>query len=307
MRFTPDKPMKIGTRRSPLAMAQAQETVDRLANATGADRDCFKLVPMSTKGDEITDRPLSDIGGKGLFTEEIEGALKSGSLDIAVHSMKDMPVLLPKGLCIDCFLPREDPRDAFVSLNYQSIADLPKGATVGSSSLRRRAQLLARRPELQVVEFRGNVQKRLRKLGEGVADATFLACAGLNRLGISDHMTPIEMDEILPAIAQGVIGIERRENDADVAALLEKINCKAAAVQMAAERAFLAGLDGSCQTPIAGHAVLNGNEITLTGEVIRPDGSETIASTLTGATADAAKIGAELAKTLRKRMGEGFF
>ena len=299
--------MKIGTRSSPLALAQAYETKERLQAATGASADCFEICKMSTRGDEILDRPLGDIGGKGLFTEEFEAALLNGGIDIAVHSMKDMPVLFPDGLCIDCYLPREDARDAFVSLKYKSISELPQGTTVGTSSLRRRAQLLARRPDLQVVEFRGNVQTRLKKLGDGVAEATFLACAGLNRLGLSEHANPIEMDDILPAIAQGAIGIERREDDAEMADILAKIGCSETATRLAAERAFLASLDGSCQTPIAGHAILDGDKITLQGEVIRPDGSEVISDQISGAAKEAANLGTELANSLRPKMGDDFF
>ncbi|MEM9210575.1 MAG: hydroxymethylbilane synthase, partial [Pseudomonadota bacterium] len=201
--------IRIGTRGSPLALAQAHETRNRLMTAHNMAEAEFEIVVIKTTGDAILDRPLSEIGGKGLFTKEIEEQLLDGSIDLAVHSMKDMPVDQPDGLVLDCFLPREDVRDAFVSLTYKSIDDLPSGATLGSSSLRRRAQLLHRRPDLNVIEFRGNVQTRMRKLEEGVADATFLAMAGLNRLGMADVVTaPVEVTDVLPAIAQGAIGIE---------------------------------------------------------------------------------------------------
>jgi hydroxymethylbilane synthase len=196
MRFCPDQPLKIGTRGSPLALAQAVETRDRLMAALDLPMDAFDIVVIKTTGDRIIDRPLSEIGGKGLFTKEIEESLLNGGIDIAVHSMKDMPVELPHGLIIECYLPREDVRDAFVSRSVKRIADLEIGAVVGTSSLRRRAQLINRRPDLKVVEFRGNVQTRLRKLDDGVALATFLAAAGLNRLGLAEIGTPIETDDI---------------------------------------------------------------------------------------------------------------
>jgi hydroxymethylbilane synthase len=201
--------LKIGTRGSPLALAQAYETRNRLMAAHGLPEDQFEVVVIKTTGDRIQDRPLGEIGGKGLFTKEIEDALLDGSIDMAVHSMKDMPVEQPQGLILDCYLPREDVRDAFVSLKYKSIADLPEGAKLGSSSLRRRAQILNRRPDINVVEFRGNVQTRLRKLDEGIADATFLAMAGINRLGNADiEQSAIDTDDLLPAVSQGAIGIE---------------------------------------------------------------------------------------------------
>jgi len=192
MRFTSTSPLIIGTRGSPLALAQAHETMGRLIRSTGLDENCFKIIVIKTSGDKIQDRPLSEVGGKGLFTKEIEDAMLDHGIDIAVHSMKDMPVICPEGLMLNCYLPREDVRDSFISTKYKSISELPKGATVGTSSLRRRAQLLSKRPDLKIVEFRGNVQTRLRKLDEGVAEATFLACAGLNRLGRKDISNPIE-------------------------------------------------------------------------------------------------------------------
>ncbi|PIB26056.1 hydroxymethylbilane synthase [Amylibacter kogurei] len=307
MRFSPDTPLKIGTRGSPLALAQAHETRSRLMGALGLPETAFNIVVIKTTGDRVQDRPLGEIGGKGLFTKEIEDAMLSNDIDIAVHSMKDMPVAFPDGLMLDCYLPREDVRDAFISRKYKSISQLPKGAVMGSSSLRRRAQLAAVRPDLKLVEFRGNVQTRLRKLDDGVADATFLAMAGLNRLGSADIANPIETDEILPAIAQGCIGIERRVDDADAAAALALIHDQDSGLRLNAERALLAGLDGSCQTPIAGLATLDGDTITLRGEVLRPDGSESIKHMMTGAAKDGAKIGTDMAKILRDQMGENFF
>ncbi|MCP5075483.1 MAG: hydroxymethylbilane synthase [Rhodobacteraceae bacterium] len=307
MRFAENTPLKIGTRGSPLALAQAVETRGRLARALDLSEDCFEVVVIKTTGDRVQDRPLGEIGGKGLFTKEIEEALLSGGIDIAVHSMKDMPVVFPDGLVLDCHLPREDVRDGFVSKSAGSLADLPQGAIVGTSSLRRKAQLIHSRPDLQVVEFRGNVQTRMRKLSEGVAEATFLAMAGLNRLGMSEVARAIDADEMLPAIAQGAIGIERRVNDAETAAALSLINDVDTTTRLAAERALLEGLDGSCQTPIAGLAELRGNQMRLRGQVLRPDGSEAISHELSGPADRAAVLGADMAVWLRERMGVGFF
>lgn len=307
MRFTSNSPLTIGTRGSPLALAQAHETMGRLIHSTGMDEDNFRIRVIKTTGDRIQDRPLGEIGGKGLFTKEIEDAMLASEIDIAVHSMKDMPVLFPDGLVLDCYLPREDVRDAFISPKYKTIAELPEGATVGTSSLRRRAQLLNRRPDLNIVEFRGNVQTRLRKLDEGVADATFLACAGLNRLGRSDISNPIEVNDMLPAIAQGCIGIERREDDLEMAALLATINDTLATTRLAAERALLDGLDGSCQTPIAGLAELDGDHMRLRGQVIRPDGSEALDDDITCAAKDGVKCAVEMAVRFRAKMGSDFF
>jgi hydroxymethylbilane synthase len=304
---SPDRPLRIGTRGSPLALAQAREARDRLMAAHGLPETAFEIVAIRTTGDRVQDRPLAELGGKGLFTREIEEALASGRIDIAVHSMKDMPTLQPAGLVIACLLPREDARDAFVTLGGAGLATLAPGAVVGTSSLRRRAQVRHRRPDLVVVEFRGNVETRLRKLGDGVAAATFLAMAGLNRLGVDVPATPIDPDEMLPAVAQGAIGIERRRGDDRVAALLAPIHDTATGHRVAAERAYLAGLDGSCQTPIAGLAELSGDRLRLRGEILRPDGSERLAHAVEGAVADAAAIGSEVAAVLRARAGQGFF
>ncbi len=309
---TPDAPLGIGTRGSPLALAQAHETRDRLAAAFNLPQDAFAIVIIKTTGDDRAmidaDRPLKEIGNKGLFTREIEADLLAGKIDIAVHSMKDMPVEQPEGLILGTYLPREDVRDAFVSPSLTSIADLAEGAVVGTSSLRRRAQLLNRRPDLNVVEFRGNVQTRLKKLGEGVADCTFLAMAGLNRLAMQDvPATAIAAEDMLPAVAQGAIGIERREDDSRVAAMLDAIHDVPTGQRLAAERAFLAALDGSCETPIAGLAELDGTTLRLRGEILRPDGSESIADELSGGIADGPEIGRTLAHSLLARAGEGFF
>ncbi|MCO6364699.1 hydroxymethylbilane synthase [Paracoccus sp. 08] len=304
---TPTRPLRIGTRGSVLALAQAHETRDRLMAAHGLPQDAFQIIPIKTTGDRVLDRPLSQIGGKGLFTREIEEALTEGAIDIAVHSMKDMPTLQPDGLIIDCLLPREDVRDAFVSPHVASITALPQGAVVGSSSLRRRAQLAHRRPDLQLVEFRGNVQTRLQKLADGVAVATFLAMAGLSRLDMRHvAQSAIDPDEMLPAVAQGAIGIERRADDQGCAMLLSSINDPLTALRIEAERAFLRRLDGSCQTPIAGLATLDGDRMTLRGEILRPDGSEVVAGVRDGLTSDGAAMGTDLAEELLSRAGPGF-
>ncbi len=305
---SPARPLRIGTRGSPLALAQAHETRARLMDAFDLPQEAFAINVIKTTGDRVQDRPLKEIGGKGLFTKEIEEALLSGAIDIAVHSMKDMPVEQPAGLVLDTYLPREDVRDAFVSLRHGGLADLPEGAAVGTSSLRRRAQLLNRRPDLRVVEFRGNVQTRLKKLGEGVAEATFLAMAGLNRLSMEDvPRSAIDPGEMLPAVAQGAIGIEHRASDSATAALLAAIHHEETGQRLAAERAFLAALDGSCQTPIAGLAELDGSTLRLRGEILRTDGSEAIAGALSGPVSEAAAMGAALARDLLGRAGAGFF
>ncbi len=304
----PAAPLKIGTRGSPLALAQAHETRDRLATAFGLVPACFEILVIRTTGDKVQDRPLKEIGGKGLFTKEIEEDLLSGAIDIAVHSMKDMPVQQPGGLVLDTYLPREDVRDAFVSPGASRLADLGTGAVVGTSSLRRRAQLLHRRPDLQVVEFRGNVQTRLKKLGDGVAACTFLAMAGLNRLGLERvPATPVDVADMLPAVAQGAIGIERRAGDGRVQEMLAAVHDRATGQRLAAERAFLIALEGSCETPIAGLAELNGDQLRLRGQVLRPDGSEAISDDQTCAISDGADLGRDMALSLTAQAGPGFF
>lgn len=305
---TPDSPLKIGTRGSPLALAQAYETRARLSQAFELSDDCFSIMIIKVTGDAIQDRPLKDIGGKGLFTREIEEDLLSGKIDIAVHSMKDMPTLQPDGLILDTYLPREDVRDAFISPTLSNLHDLAQGAVVGTSSLRRRAQLLNRRPDLHVVEFRGNVQTRLKKLSEGVAECTFLAAAGLNRLAMDEvPANPIDPSDMLPAVAQGAIGIERRMSDDNTAEMLMAIHDVLTGQRLAAERNFLLTLDGSCETPIAGLAVLEGDMLHLRGEVLRPDGSETLDGERRGQIADGAALGKDLAQELLDRAGPNFF
>ncbi len=309
---TPAAPLRIGTRGSPLALAQARETRAHLMAAFDLPEDAFEVVVIKTTGDDRSlidaDVALKTIGGKGLFTKEIEEDMLSGSIDIAVHSMKDMPTAQPDGLMLDCYLPREDVRDAFVSINHQGLAGLPRGAIIGSSSLRRRAQLFSRRPDLKAVEFRGNVQTRMKKLENGIADATFLAMAGLRRLGMEEVVkSAIEVEDMLPAVAQGAIGIERRSDDQRVAAMLEAIHHGETGQRLAAERAFLKGLDGSCQTPIAALAELDGGTLRLRGEILRPDGSEVLTDDRTAPIEDGAQLGADMARDLRAKAGEGFF
>ena len=305
---TPTTPLKIGTRGSPLALAQAHETRARLSQAFDLEESCFEIIVIKTTGDRVLDRPLKEIGGKGLFTREIEDDLLSGRIDIAVHSMKDMPTEQPTGLILDTYLPREDVRDAFVSLTKDSMDALEAGQKLGSSSLRRKAQLMLARPDLEVVEFRGNVQTRLKKLEDGVADATFLAAAGLNRLGLS-HIAKsfLDPDVMLPAVAQGAIGIERRSEDTRVAEILSAIHDTPTGQRLAAERAFLRGLDGSCETPIAGLAELNGSTLRLRGEVLRPDGSEAINDDQSCPIEDAEILGTEMAIKILNSTPSNFF
>jgi hydroxymethylbilane synthase len=295
-------PLRLGTRGSPLALAQAHETRDRLLAAhPDLGPQGVEIVVLKTTGDRIQDRPLAEVGGKGMFTKELEEALLAGRIDIAVHSMKDMPTFLPDGLVIECLLPREDPRDALIG-GAARIADLPHGAIVGTSSLRRQAQLLAYRPDLRVTNLRGNVDTRLRKVAEGTVAATLLAVAGLRRLGREAAGTPISPDEILPAVAQGAIGVEQRAGDAEVAALLAPLNHAETAARVAAERAMLAELDGSCRTPIAGLAeVLPDGRLSFRGAVYASDGSAAWTTSRQGAVADAARLGADAGRELRSR------
>ena len=305
---SPSAPLRIGTRGSPLALAQAYETRKRLAEALNASEDSFEIVVISTSGDRILDRPLKEVGGKGLFTKEIEQEMLDRKIDIAVHSMKDMPVEQPDGLTLGCYLPREDVRDAFVSSDFKNVSDLPSGSKVGTSSLRRKAQLKFSRPDLEVVEFRGNVQTRLKKLKEGVASCTFLAMAGLNRLGLEEvAQSAINPKEMLPAIAQGAIGIEWREEDKQITDILKKIHHKETGQRLNAERAFLAELDGSCQTPIAGLATIEGSSLKFTGQVLRTDGSESISETASCNIEDGAELGREMAQKILAKAGPKFF
>jgi len=299
---------RIGTRGSVLALAQAHEVHARLAAVHGAGHE-FELRVIKTSGDRIQDRPLADVGGKGLFTKEIEAALLAREIDLAVHSMKDMPTILPMGLTIACHLPRADVRDAFISAKATSLAALPAGAVVGTSSLRRQAQVKRLRPDLRVVPLRGNVDTRLRKLEEGAADATLLACAGLRRLGLESRITaPVPVDEMLPAVAQGAIGVEIRADDGASAHLLAPINHQETALAVAAERAFLAKLDGSCRTPIAGLAELAApDRLIFRGMILTPDGRLCHQTRREGPPAAAIAMAEDAARELIGLAGPAFF
>jgi hydroxymethylbilane synthase len=288
--------IRIATRGSPLALAQAREVRARLMAAHSLPESAFEIVIIKTSGDRIQDRPLSEAGGKGLFTKEIEEALLASEADLAVHSMKDVPTVLPDGLSIAATLPREDVCDAFISAKHGSLEGLPRGAVVGTSSLRRQAQVKNLRPDLEVVQFRGNVETRLGKLERGVADATFLACAGLNRLGLADKVTArIPVEVMLPAVAQGAVGIEIRSADEATAALVAPLNHEPTALAVTAERAFLARLEGSCRTPIAGLATIAGGELRMRGALLSPDGKHHLKSERRGRLSEAAILGEAVA------------
>jgi hydroxymethylbilane synthase len=259
-----------------------------------------ELVPMSTQGDRVLDRALAEVGGKGLFVKELEVAMQDGRADIAVHSMKDVPSEMPPGFCISAVLPRANPLDAFISRRFARFADLPQGARVGTSSPRRQAQLRHARPDLRLELLRGNVETRLRRLDEGELDAILLACAGLERLGIAHHVThPLDLDLSLPAVGQGVIGIECREDDARSREVLGALHHAESFTRLQAERAFAAQLGGSCHSPIAAHASLAGDVLTVRGFIGAPDGTETYRDQLTGSARDAIALGRELAARMQ--------
>ncbi|OAN50411.1 hydroxymethylbilane synthase [Magnetospirillum moscoviense] len=306
-----DKPiLTIGTRGSPLALAQTHETKHRLAAAWPelAPDGAVAIAVINTTGDMVQNRPLAEIGGKGLFTKELDESMLEGRIQLAVHSMKDVPTVLPDGIVLPCVLPREDVRDAFISLTAKSLADLPAGAVIGSSSLRRGAQILHRRPDLKVVNFRGNVQTRLRKLEEKVVDATLLAMAGLNRLGLAHHASgAISPDDMLPAVAQGAIGITCLADDQDSLRFLSALNHPPTMTRITAERAFLTRLDGSCRTPIAALAELEGETLRFRGLIVSLDGKIVHATERSGPAADAAAMGTDAAEELIGRAGPGFF
>jgi hydroxymethylbilane synthase len=296
--------LKIGTRGSRLALAQAEEARRRLCDAHGFDPSEIEIVAITTTGDRIRDRPLNEIGGKGLFTKEIEEALQSGAVDLAVHSMKDMPARLPAHLVIEALLPREDARDALISPNCASIGDLAPSCVVGSASVRRAAQLKRLRPDISVVNLRGNVETRLAKLDRGEVSATFLACAGLIRLGLAHRITaPVPEDEMLPAVAQGAIGIEIRDNDKRMRDLLRAVNHGPTEIAVACERAFLATLDGSCRTPIAGHAIIVGEQLKFRGEALTLDGQMTFSAERSGAVSDAQRLGRDAGEEVKAKGG----
>lgn len=301
--------LRIGTRGSPLALYQAREVAARLARQLDLPADeATEIMVIKTTGDRVQDRNLSELGGKGLFTKEIEEALLAGQIDLAVHSMKDMPSELPSGLVIDCLLEREDPRDAFLSLKASSLAELPQGAVVGTSSLRRAAQIRVRRPDLQIVPFRGNVETRLIKLEQGVADATLLAMAGLNRMGLTHHARgPVSPEDMLPAVAQGTIGVERRAEDARVGALLAKLHHVETGFRVEAERGLLRVLDGSCRSPIAALAEVDGAHLVLRGTLLTPDGGKILEVRREGSVQDARRMGEDAGLDLKGRAGPEFF
>ncbi len=303
--------LRVGTRGSPLALAQARQVRD-LLHAAHPDMAAPEIVTITTTGDRTQDQLLRDLGGKGLFTKEIEEALLDGGIDVAVHSMKDVPTALPDGLVIDCVLAREDPRDVLCTSDPADaaggLAGLAPGAVVGTASLRRGAQVLAARPDVTIVTLRGNVGTRLKKVTDGAVDATLLAAAGLNRLGMADAKHHVlATTEMLPAPAQGAVGIERRAGDDRVAGLLAVLNDGATARQIAAERALLAALDGSCRTPIGALATIDGNTIVLDALVAAPDGGQVFRAAQTGAADDGAALGRAVGEHLREQAGAAFF
>jgi hydroxymethylbilane synthase len=300
--------LRLGTRGSPLALAQAHMVRQALAAAHGFDPEQIAIEVIRTSGDRIQDRPLAEVGGKGLFTKEIEEALAAGTIDLAVHSSKDMPTVLPPGLVLSAFMEREDPRDVFISRKATTLRALADGATVGTASLRRQALVKRLRPDLKVVTFRGNVETRLRKLDEGVVDATLLALAGLRRLGLAEAATAIlDTEEFLPAVGQGIVALEARADDTRTRAMLDRINSPDDATALAAERAFLTVLDGSCRTPIAGHAKITAGRVSFRGLIAKPDGSDVFETTREGTAAQASALGHDAGRELKERAGAGFF
>lgn len=297
------RPLRIATRKSPLALWQAHHVAGLIrSRAPGAE---ISLIELTTEGDRFLSAPLSQVGGKGLFVKEIEQALLEGRADLAVHSLKDMTSELPQGLTLACLPPREDPRDAFVSPRGLRIAELPEGARVGTSSLRRGCQLLARRPDLELVPLRGNVETRLRRAEEQRLGGTLLALAGLKRLGLSGKVTEIlEPEESLPAVGQGVLAIQCRAEDAELRSLLSGLEHAPTRVAITAERAFLARLEGGCTVPLAGYATLSEGGVRLRGLIGRPDGTQLVRGEREGSCAEAERIGRELAGELLARGGE---
>ncbi len=298
----------IGTRGSPLALAQAHETRERLMAALGWGEEQLPIQVIKVMGDAIQDRPLSEAGGKGLFTKEIDIAQLEGAADLAVHSAKDLPNDLPEGLAIGGYLPREDVRDAFISPLAPRLQDLPRGARVGSASLRRQAMIRRLRPDLDVALLRGNVNTRLSKIERGEYGATLLALAGLRRLRLEHHVTAVlETEEFLPAVGQGAIAITVRAGDGRAREAVARIAHEATGVALAAERAFLRVLDGSCRTPIAGHARVGGREVAFRGLVLRPDGSQSVEAAMSGSADDAQRLGTEAGHDVRGRLPPRFF
>ena len=303
---SPLEKLVIGTRGSPLALAQANEVRNKILSFNNLDPDKVDIEVIKTSGDKFLNTSLSKIGGKGLFTKEIQQALIEKRIDIAVHSMKDVETELPEKLVISTILEREDVRDSFISRKYSSIAELPLGSVVATSSLRRKAQLLNKRNDLEVVEFRGNVQKRLEKLDNNVAVATFLATAGLNRLGLEELINPISTNEMLPAVAQGAVGIEHLQSE-KIEEILAPLNDTVSKKRVEAERAFLRELDGSCRTPIGGLALKNNDEFKFMGEIISADGKQKIHNVWQGDWSMAEEIGREAGREIKSKGGKNFF
>ena len=300
--------LRIGSRGSPLALVQAREVAARIAAAEGIDAEGIEIKVIRTTGDVVVDRVLADAGGKGLFTKEIEEALLDGSIDLAVHSSKDLPTILPPGLVLAGFLPREDARDAFISQKAQTLGELPPGAVIGTASPRRQALVKMLRPDAVVVMLRGKVETRLRKLEGGEIDATLLAVAGLKRLGLLAAATAIlDPDQFVPAVGQGAIGLETRADDSRTRALVAAIDDADTRAALAAERAFLGVLDGSCRTPIGGHATIEGGTLRFHGIIVKPDGSEAFTVVREGRRDSAAELGADAGRELRDRAGADFF
>lgn len=298
----------VGTRGSPLAMAQANEFARRMAQAHGWAPEQLDIQAIKTSGDQIQDRPLSEAGGKGLFTRELDIEQAAGRIDYAVHSAKDLPTVLPEGIVIAGYLPREDVRDALIARDVTRIEDLPQGAIVGSASLRRQAMLRRLRPDLDIVLLRGNVARRLSKVESGEIAATLLAIAGLNRLGMSEVATTIlPVEQFLPAVGQGAIAVTVRADDPAAAEAVRAILCEDTGIALAAERAMLTVLDGSCRTPIAGHATVSGGQVWLRGLLLSPDGSASAGDEITGPANEAAALGTELGKRLRVRAPHGIY
>ncbi len=300
--------MTIGTRGSPLALVQAHQLQNLLAGAHGVDPGEIVISVIKTTGDAIQDRALATAGGKGLFTKELDIALEDGSIDIAVHSSKDLPTALPDGLCLAGYLPREDVRDALICPTATSIQALPRGAKLGTASLRRGAQVKRLRPDVEIVLIRGNVETRLRKIAEGQADATLLALAGLKRLGLqSSAQSILETDDFLPAVGQGAIGITARRGDTAMLGRVANVSDVRTMQALDAERAFLTIVDGSCRTPIAGLAISDGEHVRFRGMILRPDGSEFHEIEESGAIADASAIGVAAGKALRAKAPADMF
>ena len=299
--------LRIGTRGSPLALAQTRMTRALLAAAHGLSQEAIEIIVIKTSGDMIQDRALSESGGKGLFTKELDAAMLEGSIDIAVHSSKDLPTVLPEGIVAAGYLPREDVRDAFISKSARTLADLRPGARLGTASLRRGAQVRRLRPDIEIALLRGNVETRLRRIEEGAFDATLLALAGLKRLGLAECAASVlETQDFLPAVGQGAVGITARPQDARTLDALAPILCADTGVALAAERAFLAVLDGSCRTPIAGHATVRAGRVAFRGQVLRPDGSEAREISAEGAAGEAEALGRRAGEALRAQIPPGF-